>query len=41
MHHSHAVLIFDEDVAGPLLIGAGRFRGYGLCRPLVQGGQDE
>lgn len=41
MHHSHAVLVFDEPVAGPLLIGAGRFRGYGLCRPLPQGGCDD
>ena len=32
--HSHAVLIFDEPVGGPMLIGAGRFRGYGLCRPM-------
>ena len=32
--HAHAVIIFDERVAGPLLVGAGRFRGYGLCRPL-------
>ena len=32
--HSHAVLVFDEPVAGPVLIGAGRFRGYGLCRPM-------
>ena len=32
--HSHAVLVFDEPVAGPVLIGAGRFRGYGLCRPI-------
>ena len=32
--HSHAVLIFDEPVGGPVLIGAGRFRGYGLCRPM-------
>ena len=32
--HGHAVLIFDEPVCGPVLIGAGRFRGYGLCRPL-------
>ena len=31
--HSHAVLIFDAPVGGPVLIGAGRFRGYGLCRP--------
>lgn len=32
--HSHAVLVFDEPVRGPVLIGAGRFRGYGLCRPM-------
>ena len=32
--HSHAVVIFDEPVCGPVLIGAGRFRGYGLCRPI-------
>ena len=32
--HSHAVLIFDEPVRGPVLLGAGRFRGYGLCRPV-------
>ena len=32
--HSHAVVIFNEPVAGPVLIGAGRFRGYGLCRPM-------
>lgn len=39
MHHGHAVLIFAEPVHGPLLLGAGRFRGYGLCRPLSQGGE--
>ena len=33
--HTHAVLIFDKPVCGPLLIGAGRYRGYGLCRPLT------
>ena len=32
--HSHAVIIFDEPVQGPVLVGAGRFRGYGLCRPM-------
>ena len=31
--HGHAVVVFDEPVHGPVLIGAGRFRGYGLCRP--------
>jgi CRISPR-associated protein Csb2 len=30
----HAKLEFDEPVAGPLVLGAGRFRGYGLCAPM-------
>ena len=41
MHHSHAVLVFPEPIMGPVLVGAGRFRGYGLCRPLPQGGHDD
>ncbi len=32
--HAHAVMIFDEPVRGPVIVGAGRFRGYGLCRPM-------
>jgi CRISPR-associated protein Csb2 len=32
--HTHAILVFDEPVCGPMLIGAGRYRGYGLCRPM-------
>lgn len=32
--HTQAVLIFDVPVAGPVLLGAGRFRGWGVCRPL-------
>ena len=32
--HSHAVIVFDQPVRGPVLLGAGRFRGYGLCRPV-------
>lgn len=32
--HSHGVLVFDEPVRGPVLVGAGRFRGYGFCRPV-------
>jgi CRISPR-associated protein Csb2 len=31
--HTHALLIFDEQVRGPVLLGTGRYRGYGLCRP--------
>ena len=30
----HVRLDFGRDVAGPVLIGAGRYLGYGLCRPL-------
>lgn len=32
--HAHAILVFDRPVCGPILLGAGRYRGYGLCRPL-------
>lgn len=32
--HSHAILVFEKPVCGPVLLGAGRFRGYGVCRPL-------
>jgi CRISPR-associated protein Csb2 len=32
--HSHVVLSFRRPVKGPVIIGAGRYRGYGLCRPL-------
>ncbi len=38
--HSHAVIVFDEPVRGPVLVGAGRFRGYGLCRPMDEKGED-
>lgn len=31
--HCHAVIIFDRPVPGPVLLGAGRYRGYGLCLP--------
>ena len=31
---SHAILTFDLEIQGPVLVGAGRYRGYGLCRPL-------
>lgn len=32
--HTHAILRFDEPVCGPVILGAGRYRGYGVCRPL-------
>jgi CRISPR-associated protein Csb2 len=31
---THALLQFDEPVRGPLILGAGRFGGLGLCRAL-------
>ena len=31
---AHAVIDFEEEVAGPVLIGAGRFIGLGFCRGL-------
>jgi CRISPR-associated protein Csb2 len=34
VQHTHAVLSFAEPVRGPVIVGAGRYRGYGLCRPL-------
>ncbi len=32
--HTHAILVFGEPVCGPILVGAGRFRGYGTFRPM-------
>ncbi len=34
---THAVLRFSEKVEGPVMLGAGRFFGLGLCRPLPGG----
>jgi len=33
--HCHAILTFAEPVRGPILLGAGRHCGYGLCRPML------
>lgn len=35
----HVVLEFAERVRGPVLVGAGRFRGMGLCRPWEEDGR--
>lgn len=35
--HVHASLRFPVPIRGPVLLGAGRFRGYGLCRPRREG----
>lgn len=32
--HTHVVLHFDEPTAGPMVIGSGRFYGYGLFAPV-------
>jgi CRISPR-associated protein Csb2 len=32
----HAELVFPEPVRGPVLLGAGRYVGVGLCRPLKE-----
>jgi CRISPR-associated protein Csb2 len=32
--HSNVILQFDRPVREPLLLGAGRYRGYGMCRPI-------
>jgi CRISPR-associated protein Csb2 len=37
----HVWLRFDQRVSGPVLIGAGRFQGYGLCKPILNTGAYE
>ncbi len=37
---THAVIRFDRPVVGPVLLGAGRYRGAGFCRP-IRGGDHE
>ena len=32
----HALVTFPEPILGPVLIGAGRYTGYGACRPLAE-----
>jgi CRISPR-associated protein Csb2 len=32
---THAVITFSDPVEGPVILGAGRFVGLGLCRPIV------
>lgn len=32
--HVHAFMSFEQDIEGPLFLGAGRYMGMGLCRPL-------
>ena len=32
----HAEILFDEPVRGPVILGAGRYFGLGLCSPLEE-----
>ena len=42
LQHLHAVVTFAELVGGPVILGAGRYRGYGMCRPVQwDGGETE
>lgn len=34
----HVWLRFNWEVSGPMLLGAGRFQGYGLCKPITPRG---
>ncbi len=36
----HVRLTFSQPVVGPVLLGAGRYLGYGLCRPVVERGNE-
>ncbi len=38
-YHVHVALRFAQPVCGPVLIGAGRYRGYGLCKPVGDSGR--
>ena len=40
LQHLHAVVTFAEPVVGPVILGAGRYRGYGMCRPARWEGGD-
>jgi CRISPR-associated protein Csb2 len=37
----HVRLVFAAPVQGPVLIGAGRYQGLGLCRPIVSSGDSK
>ncbi len=38
--YSHIELVFGEPISGPVVIGAGRQRGFGLCVPVGDGDPD-
>jgi CRISPR-associated protein Csb2 len=33
---THAEIEFSQSVRGPVIIGAGRYRGFGFCRPILE-----
>lgn len=35
-YHAHTTMVFPEEVPGPILIGAGRYFGFGLCKPTAE-----
>src|ERR1019366_1362897 len=35
-YQTHVVARFGQPVRGPMLVGRGRFRGYGLFRPMAE-----
>lgn len=37
--HTHAKIVFEKPVRGPIILGAGRYLGYGLCRPVDSPGR--
>ncbi|MYE40089.1 MAG: type I-U CRISPR-associated protein Cas5/Cas6 [Chloroflexi bacterium] len=41
LQHTHALVKFDRPVNGPVILGAGRYRGYGMCRPVQWEEEDE
>lgn len=38
---AHLVLTFPQPIRGPLILGAGRYRGLGLCLPLDEEARDD
>ena len=40
-YHCHVRILFDRQVAGPIIAGAGRYYGYGLFRPIADWGNTE
>jgi CRISPR-associated protein Csb2 len=39
-YQTHVVVEFEQLLEGPVMVGRGRFRGYGLCRPVRSEGDE-